>query len=93
MTEREERLAGVLERAHHVHAVVAERTNGVDPDWALFYAWWLVKWSDLPDILGSTPALGELTARLITLDAAYRTEARQEPWPTFYARGLLASPT
>jgi hypothetical protein len=89
MIDPEDRLAAVLERAHHVHAVVTERTGGVDPDWALFYAWWLVNWSDLPDILGSAPPLGELTARLIALDAAYRSEARQESWPRFYARELM----
>ena len=46
MDDRADRLAGILERAHEVHAVVAERTDGADPDWALFYAWWLLNWSD-----------------------------------------------
>lgn len=90
MAEQAERLAATLERAEHVHAVVSERTGGADPEWALFYAWWLINWSDLPEILGSTPGLGDLTARLIALDADYRSVSRGEPWSAFYARELLA---
>lgn len=92
MTERTDRLAATLERAERVHGVVTERTGGADGEWALFYAWWLINWSDLPEILGSAPALGELTARLIALDAAYPSAPRDEPWPAFYARELLARP-
>jgi hypothetical protein len=72
-----------------VHGVVTERTGGADPEWALFYALWLINWSDLPDILGSAPVMGELTARLIALDVDYRSVPRDEPWSAFYARGLL----
>jgi hypothetical protein len=67
MADKAERLAATLERAEHVHGVVTERTGGADPEWALFYAWWLINWSDLPEILGSTPGLGDLIARLIAL--------------------------
>ena len=58
-----------------MHAVVTERTGGVDPDWALFYAWWLLNWSDFPEVLGRTPSLAELTVELTALDAAYRAGA------------------
>jgi hypothetical protein len=88
--EDKERLAAILERAEQVHAVVTERTGGADPDWALFYAWWLLNWSDLPEILGARPALAELTARLIALDVEYRSVSRPESWPAFYAQGLLS---
>lgn len=91
MTPQETRLATVLERAEQVHGVVTERTGGVDADWALFYAWWLVHWSDLPEIIGSRPAVGELTARLTELDARYRSGTPDESWPAFYSRELLAS--
>jgi hypothetical protein len=90
VTEPVVRLAAILERAESVHGVVTERTGGADPDWALFYAWWLINWSDLPEILGSTPGLGELTARLIALDTDYRSAPRDEPWSAFYTRELLA---
>ncbi len=89
MTGQVDRLAQILERAHAVHAVVAERTNGADPDWALFYAWWLLTWSDFPDALGRQPSLAELTVELTRLDARYRAEALEMPWPHAYAEWLL----
>ncbi len=92
VTEQAARLAATLERAEHVHGVVTERTGGADTEWALFYSWWLINWSDLPEILESTPGLGDLTARLIALDAEYRSASRDEPWAAFYARELLALP-
>jgi hypothetical protein len=89
--ERADRLAGILERAHAVHAVVAERTGGVDPDWALFYAWWLLTWSDFAEALGRTPSLTELTVELIALDGTYRAGRQELPWPAAYARTLVGS--
>ena len=88
MSDRTELLAGILERAEHVHAVVAERTGGADPDWALFYAWWLLTWSDFTAVLGRTPSLAELTVELTSLDAAYRAGPRMQPWPRAYAESL-----
>jgi hypothetical protein len=89
MNDRMDSLGGILERAHEVHAVVAQRADGVDPDWALFYAWWLLNWSDFPDVLGRTPSLAELTVELTTLDAAYRAGPRDLPWPSAYALMLI----
>ncbi|MDQ1322743.1 MAG: hypothetical protein QG587_76 [Chloroflexota bacterium] len=85
MGDRTGRLAGILEEAHEVHAVETRRTNGVDPDWALFYAWWLLNWSDFPGVLGRSPSLAELTVELAALDAAYRAGPRDRPWPAAYA--------
>jgi hypothetical protein len=90
MVDQKERLAGILERAEQIHGIVTEKTGGADPDWALFYAWWLINWSDLPDVLGARPVLGELTARLVSLDVEYRSASRAEPWSAFYAGALLA---
>jgi len=90
MTEKTRAIAAILERAKHTHAVVAEKTQGHDPDWALFYAWWLVTWSELPAELGTTPGLTALAVELVRLDREYRAAARAEPWPEFYARELLA---
>jgi hypothetical protein len=85
MDDRTDRLAGILEQAHEVHAVVTRRTAGVDRDWALFYAWWLLNWSDFQDVLGRAPSLAELTVELTALDAAYRAGPRDRPWPAAYA--------
>jgi hypothetical protein len=96
MDDRVAQVAGMLEEAEHVHAVVSRRTGGVDPDWALFYAWWLSRWSDLPEALGASPGLADLTVELTRLDRAFRDRpaagAPAEPWPAFYARELLTRP-
>jgi hypothetical protein len=89
MAERADRLTQAFERAEAVHAVVAERTGGVDADWALFYAWWLLNWSDFPEALGRRPSLAELTVELTRLDARYRAETVDTPWPRAYAEWLL----
>ncbi|HEY5628583.1 MAG TPA: hypothetical protein VIR16_03650 [Candidatus Limnocylindrales bacterium] len=92
MSERAERLAAILERAEHVHGVVTEKTGGADADWALFYAWWLLTWSDFPEALDRPLSLAELTVELTRLDAAYRAGARAVPWPQAYAAALLGEP-
>jgi hypothetical protein len=88
MADRTEQLAGILEQAEHVHAVVTARAGGVDADWALFYAWWLLNWSDFTVALGRVPSLAELTVELTRLDAAYRAGRRTQPWPRAYAESL-----
>jgi hypothetical protein len=90
MPEQVDRLARILERAEAVHAVVAERTGGADADWALFYAWWLLNWSDFPEALGRTPSLAELTVELTRLDARYRSGEADVAWPQAYAAWLVA---
>ncbi len=89
MDDLGERVAGVLEAAHRVHAVVAERTDGVDEDWALFYAWWLVRWSELPELLPRLPGVAGLTAELVRLDADHRATASGSSWAKHYALALV----
>ncbi len=89
MSDRIELLAGILQRAELVHGVVTEKTGGADPDWALFYAWWLLNWSDFPAALGRTPSLAELTVELTRLDTAYRAGPQSNPWPEAYAKSLV----
>jgi hypothetical protein len=88
LDDRTRRLAEILEQAKDVHAVVAAKTGGADPDWALFYAWWLLNWSDFAVVLGRSPSLAELTVELTGLDAAYRAGPRTTPWPVAYAESL-----
>lgn len=89
MSERTELLAEILRRAEHVHGVVTEKTGGADADWALFYAWWLLNWSDFPAALGRTPSLAELTVELTRLDAAYRAGPQTKAWARAYAESLV----
>jgi len=89
MDDQVTRLAEIFEAAEHVHGVVAAKAGGADADWALFYAWWLLTWSDFTAVLGRAPSLAELTVELVRLDAAYRAGDRSVPWPRVYAASLL----
>jgi hypothetical protein len=91
MSDRAERLAAILDRAEHVHGIVTEKTGGADADWALFYAWWLLTWSDFTEVLGRTLSLAELTVELTRLDATYRAGSRDQPWPRAYAVSLAGA--
>ncbi len=90
MDERIASMAAILEEAERAHAAISARTGGVDPEWPMFYAWWLRGWSDLPEILGTTPTMSALVHELVRLDRAARRDPGGTPWPERYARELLA---
>ncbi len=90
MNDQVPAVAAVLERAEHVHAEVSAERDGADPEWPLFYAWWLLTWSRLTELLGVSPTRSELAFELIAADREYRAEPRSEAWSAFYARRLLA---
>jgi hypothetical protein len=80
-----DRIAALLEEVSEVHHTVYRITDGEDPDWASFYADWLVRLSELGELLGTTPVRSELTALLVGLDKAYAEQSPNEPWSRWYA--------
>jgi hypothetical protein len=64
-------------------------TDGEDPDWASWYADWLVNHSELPDLLDVKPVRSELVYMLVRLDKKYLMESPDEKFEGYYARGLL----
>ena len=50
-----EPIADVLHEAAETHHVVWRITDGDDPDWASWYADWLLDLSELPALLGGKP--------------------------------------
>jgi hypothetical protein len=48
-------LAQLLHQAAETHRIVFAVSDGDDPDWASWYADWLVNLSALPRILGMRP--------------------------------------
>lgn len=83
-----EKVAALLEEAAETHHRVYRITDGVDDDWASWYAEWLLRLSELPIVLGSTPVRSELVYMLVQLDKEHAAVA--EPWPEFYATRLVA---
>ena len=62
---------------------------GDDPDWASWYADWLLNLSELPQILGTTPVRSELVWLLVKLDKAYTKAKPEIPWPQWYALQMV----
>jgi hypothetical protein len=83
------RIAELLHEAAETHHVVYRITDGEDPDWASWYAGWLLELSELPDLLGRKPIRSHLVHALVQLDRDYAIAAPAERWEDVYARGLV----
>ena len=82
------RLAELLHEAAETHHVVYRITDGDDPDWASWYADWLLDLSELPELLAARPVRSHLVHALVELDREYTTESPGEPWEDWYAPRL-----
>ena len=87
--ERVEEVAGLLHDAAETHHIVYKIVDGDDPDWASWYADWLIDLSPLPSFLATKPVRSELVWKLVDLDKAYIAQAPQERWERWYAERLL----
>lgn len=89
MAEDVERIDALLKEAGETHHRVYRIVDGEDPDWASWYADWLIRLSELPQILKTTPVRSELIYMLVQLDRDYFTAKSDQPWERFYAERLL----
>ena len=81
-------IAAVLHQAAETHHVVYRIVDGDDPDWASWYADWLLGLSKLPELLGAKPVRSHLVHALVELDRTHQAGG-EERWEDAYARGLL----
>lgn len=89
MTDRLAGISALLKEAGETHHRVYRIVDGKDPDWASWYADWLIRLSELPALLGGTPVRSELIYALVKLDKDFTSNPPSEPWESFYARALL----
>lgn len=82
-------VAALLHEAGETHHLVYRIVDGDDPDWASWYADWLLNLSELPQILGTTPVRSELVWLLVKLDKAYTKAKPEIPWPQWYALQMV----
>jgi hypothetical protein len=82
-------VADPLHEAAETHHVVYRIVDGDDPDWASWYADWLLTLSELPQLIGSTPVRSHLVHALVELDRVYATEPRELRWEDWYAERLI----
>jgi hypothetical protein len=85
----EQRISSLLHEAAETHHQVYAIRDGDDPDWATWYADWLVNLSRLPELLRNRPIRSELTYLLVRLDKEYLRDTHGEPWEAFYAARIL----
>ena len=82
-------ISQLLHEAAETHHRVYRIADGEDPDWASWYADWLINLSELPDLLGARPVRSELIYLLVSLDKQFTAEAPGEAWEIYYARQIL----
>ena len=82
------RIAELLHEAAETHHVVYRITDGDDPDWASWYADWLLDLSELPELLGERPVRSHLVHALVELDREFTAAGRDERWEDWYAASL-----
>jgi hypothetical protein len=86
MDETTTKISALLHEAGETHHVVYRITDGEDPDWASFYADWLIDHSELPDLLGDAPVRSHLVAELVASDSEF---GAGEGWEDSYAGRLV----
>lgn len=82
-------LAETLHQAAELHHQVYKIVDGNDPDWASWYADWLISLSILPKLLKVRPVRSELVYLLVKLDKDYGREKPDSPWEQYYAKGII----
>lgn len=90
--DRDRRLAELLHEAAETHHTVYRITDGDDPDWASWYASWLLTLSELPEVLDMRPVRSHLVCALVQLDRDYISAQPTDRWEEWYAvrlAGLL----
>ena len=91
MTGTAKEIADLLHEVAEKHHLVYRIVDGDDPDWASWYADWLLNLSELPELLGTKPIRSELVYMLVKLDKEYAEAQPGERWEDVYARALLAT--
>ena len=85
MTDTTDQVADLLHEAGETHHRVYRIVDGDDPDWASWYADWLINLSELPQLVASKPVRSQLVWLLVQLDKDYNAENPETPWPRWYA--------
>jgi hypothetical protein len=89
MNGQSSRVAALLKEASETHHIVYRIVDGDDPDWASWYADWLLNLSELSQILDMTPIRSELVWLLVSLDKEYTETAPDRDWPEWYSERII----
>ena len=84
-----EQVRKLLDEVSETHHQVFRITDGVDDDWASWYADWLTRLSELPSLVSPPLVRSELVYLLVGLDRDYTDEHPTEPWEEYYAARIV----
>ncbi len=87
--DKQQKISQLLTEAGKLHHDVYRIVDGDDPDWASWYADWLINLSELPKILGKRPVRSQLIYQLVDLGNKYENEHPKMAWQDFYAQQLV----
>ena len=90
MSGEASKVSDLLHEAGETHHQVFRISDGADDDWASWYADWLIRLSELPELLGGAPVRSELVYTLVKLNRDYTSENPEEKWEDYYATRILA---
>jgi hypothetical protein len=82
-------VSALLHEAGETHHRVYRIVDGADDDWASWYSDWLIRLSELPALLGTTPIRSELVYMLVKLDKEFTERHSDGKWEDYYAEQLL----
>ncbi len=89
MEEKVKQLSALLHQAAETHHQVFAITDGDDPDWATWYADWLVNLSRLSELVGAKPPRSAVTYQLVSLDNEFSQAGSSQAWEDYYAERLM----
>lgn len=89
MDDKQQKIGDLLHEAAETHHIVYRIADGDDPDWASWYADWLLDHSELPQILGKTPVRSHLVYALVQYDRDFTSQKMSGKWEDYYATELI----
>ena len=88
MNDQQAKISKLLREAGELHHKVYRIFDGDDPDWASWYADWLLNLSELPEILGKKPVRSFLIHAMVELDKEIASKTIEIDWQDYYAKRL-----
>ena len=89
MVDKTAKVSDLLHEVGETHHRVYRIVDGADDDWASWYADWLTRLSELPDLLDMTPVRSELVYMLVRCDKEYTDNKPAGSWEDYYARAII----
>jgi hypothetical protein len=89
MDEKVKQISALLHEAAETHHIVYRIVDGDDPDWASWYADWLLDHSELPQLLGKAPVRSHLVYALVQYDRHFVAQKMTDKWEDYYAQEII----